>query len=77
MPRLYVADLAVMPPPAQRLIAWICALQDEVKNNMYTEQPSNDGGLAVMYTFKASDISTATNGKVWLLFLPPEARRVG
>ena len=37
---------------------------------MYTEQPSNDGGLAVMYTFKASDISTATNGKVKLSLSP-------
>lgn len=44
---------------------------------MYTEQPSNDGGLAVMYTFKASDISTATNGKVWLFLPPPEALSVG
>ena len=32
--------------------------------NMYKEQPSNDGGLAVMYTFRDSDISKATNGKV-------------
>ena len=39
-------------------------MQEEIKDNMYKEQPGNDGGLAVMYTFKAGDISTATNGKV-------------
>lgn len=39
-------------------------MQEEIKDNMYKEQPSNDGGLAVMYTFKAGDISKATNGKV-------------
>ena len=37
---------------------------------MYKEQPSNDGGLAVMYTFKSGDISKATNGKVHLLVAP-------
>ena len=49
---------------AEKLSGWKCVLQEEVKGNMYKEQPSNDGGLAVMYTFKGSDISKATNGKV-------------
>ena len=31
---------------------------------MYKEQPSDGTGLAALYTFKSSDISKATNGKV-------------
>ena len=41
-------------------------MQEDIRDNMYKEQPGNDGGLAVMYTFKAGDISKATNGKVRL-----------
>ena len=38
--------------------------QEEIKGNMYKEQPSDDGGLTAIYTFQSSDISKATNGKV-------------
>lgn len=37
---------------------------------MYREQPSDDGGLAAIWTFQSSDISKATNGKASACTLP-------
>lgn len=44
-------------------------MQEEISADMYKEQPSDGTGLTALYTFKSSDISKATNGKVKFLRL--------
>jgi hypothetical protein len=39
-------------------------VQEEITADMYKEEPNDRTGLAALYTFRSSDISKATNGKV-------------